>query len=272
MAPVSQIPKPTSWSVVAIVFIALFILLLFATSLVIGYLYHQKKQKKNLNPYSYGSKDWLDYERATATQAERDALAIASLESRVSVQESYNQEADKMIELLDRSQKHLTLQLRDQQRKSEPVDPEVFQRIYDDIHKPLQPPRPSLPPLAAKSSPTAQHASPPPPRVVEMSLSAKQPASIAPLASDVVKPSPPTQPTAPHPLVSQSAPMLLQTTKLRDIMRSNLRPGPARTVCVIEHKPLSAILVDSAEFEVVDLSDDEPVPPVSKKPTNYHAR
>lgn len=271
MAPASQTPEINSWSVVAIVFIALFVLLLFGSSLVISYLYHQKKQQKKLNPYPYGSEDWLEFERIMAPQAERDAIAIAHLECRLSVQEQYSQEADRMIELLDRSQKHLTLQLRDEQRKSQPIDPEVFQRVYDDMHKPLEAPRPSLPKLIAKSSPKSHALSPIPPPVKSPTLTQK--ASPGPSAAKVP---PATPPMLLSRYASQGgAPVLLQTTKLRDITHQSTRRGAARPIRFVEHpvKPLSVIVVDP-EFEDVDLSGDSdvPAPSVGKKPSNFHAR
>ncbi|KAJ4387927.1 hypothetical protein N0V93_008530 [Gnomoniopsis smithogilvyi] len=270
MAPVSQNPTPNSWSVIAIIFIALFVLLLFTCSLVIGYLYYQKKQRKNTNPYPYGSEDWLDFERVAASQVERDALVIANLDARVAVQEQYNREADRMIELLDRSQKHLTLQLRDEQRKSEPVNPEVLQRIYDDIHRPLEPPRPSLPPLAPKPSPTERPACPASPGAVASCPPTTQPTSL--LAQSVVSSPSATPPGSLQQPVNQRTPVLLQTTKLRNIMRSNSRPGPARPVRFVEHsvKPSSVSLLDPAGFEDIGLSDgDEPVPTVGRKPSTF---
>lgn len=271
MAPASQAPEINSWSVVAVIFIALFVLLLFGSSLVISYLYHQKKQQKKLNPYPYGSEDWLEFERMMAPQAERDALAIANLECRLSVQEQYSHEADRMIELLDRSQKHLTLQLRDEQRKSQPIDPEVFQRVYDDIHKPLGPPRPSLPALIAKLSPKSQPHSPVLP--VVKSPPSTQNTSPAP---STARTSPTTPPLLLPPYASQHALVLLQTTKLREIMRKNTRRGAARTTQFVEHpvEPLSAIVVDPDDFEDVDLSgdNDESAPSVGKKPSNFHVR
>lgn len=225
MATASQTSKPGTWFVVAIVFIVLFILLLLGAALVISYIYHHKKQGTDLNPYPYGSEDWLHYERATAAQAERDALVIAHLESRISVQEQYNQEADKMIDLLDRHQKHLTLQLRDEQRKSEPMDPQVFQRIYNDIHKPLQRPRPSLPPLlAAESVPAARPLSP---------------------TTPIVKSTVLIQPASLQPLISQPDPLLLQSTKLRGVSPSNSESSPARSSHIVEiQAPPPATCVD----------------------------
>ncbi|KAJ4423242.1 hypothetical protein N0V82_002103 [Gnomoniopsis sp. IMI 355080] len=269
MAPASQTSNPNSWSVIAIVFITLFVLLLFTSSLVIGYLYSQKKQQKNTNPYPYGSEDWLDFERMMAPQTERDALVIASLESRVIAQEEYSQEADRMIELLDQSQKHLTLQLRDEQRKSEPVDPEVFQRIYDDIHKPLQPPRPSLPPLAAKPSSSAeQNTAPASSGAVADSSPTTQPASLTPS----IKSSPTTPPIDLQPFFTQRAPVVSQTIKLQHIMRSNSRRGAARSTHFVEHpvKPSSGTLVEPDQLEDIDLSDDdEAAPVVGKKPSKF---
>lgn len=271
MAPVSQAPEINSWSVVAVIFIALFVLLLFGSSLVISYLYHQKKQLKRLNPYAYGSEDWLEFERMMAPQAERDALAIANLECRLSVQEQYSHEADRMIELLDRGQKHLTLQLRDEQRKSQPIDPEVFQRVYDEMHRPLEPPRPSLPTLNAKLSPESQSNSPALP--VVKSPSPTQNTSPVP---STARSSPTTPLFLLPPYASQHAPVLLQTTKLREIMHKNMRRGAARPIQFVEHpvKPSSVIVVDPDEFEDVDLSgsNDEPAPSVGKKPSNFHPR
>lgn len=271
MAPASQAPEINSWSVVAVIFIALFVLLLFGSSLAISYLHHQKKQQKNLNPYPYGSEDWLEFERMMAPQAERDALAIANLECRLSVQEHYGHEADRMIELLDRSQKHLTLQLRDEQRKSQAIDPEIFQRVYDEIHKPLEPPRPSLPAFIAKLSPKSQSNSPALP--VIKSPSPTQNTSPVP---STARSSPTEPPLLLPPYASERAPVLLQTTKLREIMRKNTRRGAARSARFVEHpvKPLSVIVVDPDEFEDVDLSGDhdEPAPPVGKKPSDFHAR
>lgn len=274
MAAASQAPGTNSWSVVAIVFIALFVLLLFGSSLVISYLYHKKKQQKELNPYLYGSENWLAYERMMAPQAERDALAIASLECRLSVQEQYSHEADRMIELLDRSQKHLTFQLRDEHRKSQPIDPEAFQRVYDDIHKSLERPRPSLPTLIAKLSPKSRFASPVLP--VVKSPSSTQTTSPVPSAA---KYSPTITPfKLPSPYATQHAPVLLQSTKLREIMRNSMRRGAARSTRFVEHhvKPSSVVMVDPAdeEFEDVDLSldDYEPAPFVGKKPFNFHAK
>lgn len=270
MAPASQSPEINSWSVVAIIFIALFVLLLFGSSLVISYLFHQRKQQKKLNPYPYGSEDWLEFERMVAPQAERDAIAIAHLECRLSVQEQYNQEADRMIELLNQSQKHLTLQLRDEQRKSQPIDPEILQRVYNDIHQPLEAARPSLPMLITKLSPKARPQSPVPP--VVKSPTPTQSTSPEPSAAR-------SSPTSPRILLSsyasQHGPLVLQTPKLRDIMHQSTRRGAARPTRFIEHpiKPLSVIVGDP-EFEDVDLSSDNdvPAPFVGKKPSNFHAR
>lgn len=182
MAPTTQI-RPTAWSIVAAIFIALFAVVLFICVMIIGYLRYQRKQAGNVNPYPFGSADWQTWEQAATSRSGDDALAIAALEAQLSLQQDYNVEADKMIELLEMTNKNLDLKLRDQAREMDPVDPEVFQRIYDDLHKPMTPP--SLRSTSTSSS-------------------------------------------------TKSGPMLLQTTKLCDIMRSNSRSSPERSSRLVE--------------------------------------
>lgn len=235
MAPVTETQEITPWFVVAVVFIALFVIILFGSALLIGYLHHQRKLTKHVNPYPYGSANWLDWERAASPRSENDALAIANLEAQLVFQEQYNVEADKMIELLDNKQKELTLQLRDERRKGEHMDPEVYQRIYDEIHKPLSPVRSSLPPLIVKST----HAS-----------SSWSSTTLAPQDHELT-------------------PVLLQTTKLRDIMRSNSIASPKRSVQLVQakHLPSSGTAIDLAENDTGYADDSRPA--IGKKPQHY---
>lgn len=236
MAPVMQAQDITPWSIVAVVFIALFVLVLSGSAVLVGYLHYQKKLRKNVNPYSYGSADWLDWERAASPRHENDALAIATLQSQLVFQEQYNVEADKMIELLDNRQKELTLQLRDERRKGEQMDPEVYQRIYDEIHKPLSPARPSLPPLIVEST---------------RASSSWSSTTLAPQNHELT-------------------PVLLQTTKLRDIMRSNSVASPKRSTQLVhaQHFPSAGTIIEPAADEDAEYENDSP-PAIGKKPQYY---
>lgn len=235
MAPVAQAEAVTPWSIVAVIFIALFVIILFGSALIVGYLHHQRKLINNVNPYPYGSVDWLDWERAASSQTENDALAIAALKAHLVVQEGYNVEADKMIDLLERHQRELSLQLRDERRKGEALAPEVYQRIYDEIHKPLSPIRPSLPPLIVNSTWSTD-------------------SSITLCLRDC-------EPT----------PVLLQMTKLRDVMRSNSVASPKRSPRLVQavHFASTGTIIDPDDYDMQ--SEDESPPAVGAKPPHYQA-
>lgn len=185
--------SPTTWSIVAVVFITLFLIVLLGSALVVRYLCSQRTQSKDQD-----SSYWLDSEQSAASRSGKDALTIASLEAQLSVQERYNAESDVMIELLERNQKHLTLELRDERRKKDLMDPEVYQRVHDEMHRPMSPPRPSLPPLIVNTTSSLQN-----------------------------------QIASASPCVNGTTPILPQITKLRDVMQNNLQRSPERTTQVM---------------------------------------
>lgn len=210
MAPINQ-TGPTSWSIVAVIFISLFVLTLSGMALAIGYLHRQRKQS--------------DLAKAAAPQTDNnpDLLTIAHLKAQLSAQELFSAELDVMIKLMERNQASLEQQLREERRKAEPMAMEVFQRMYDEIHRPLSPARPSLPPLIIGSSSAA-------------------PAPPSPATDDGVSPS----------SVAWGEPteaILLQTSKLRGVMRSNSGRSPVRETKVVHHFPASGEIVGSGHSD-----------------------
>ncbi|CAN8104919.1 unnamed protein product [Discula destructiva] len=224
MAPTTgQANHPSTWSILATIFIALFIIVSFGSVVVLGFYHHQKQQSRtmSLDPF--------------------EVSAIEALEAQLSVQQAYNAEADHMIELLERTQKQLETELRDERRRMEPVDPDVFQRIYDEIHMPMSPPRPSLPPLVVNSTD---------------STSALRSTPVTPIVRA------PTQ-------------ILPQTTKLHGIMRTNSRSSPERTIHVVQPPAVARFPTGSSvtvEYESNSYNDEYYPPTVGEKPQDFAPR
>lgn len=141
----SSSSEPSAWFIVAAVFIALFVLVLIASGLVLSYLHHKTSQRESRgkppasnNPHPFGTLAWHDHEEAQCSQAERNAIEMADLEAQVSMLEEAGDNLDKIIELMEIKNKRLEQELAEERRKFEPIDPEVFHRIYEEMHRPIQ--------------------------------------------------------------------------------------------------------------------------------------
>lgn len=127
---------PSTWSIIAVVFITLFTLVVVASGLTIAYLNHRKKEltielanithsqpttrnhqgQQRLNPHSFGTRAWQDWEYAQAPRAEHDALRLASLQQEISMHEDAAESQEQYIQALV-SQNRALLRGRHQERQ-----------------------------------------------------------------------------------------------------------------------------------------------------------
>lgn len=139
--------KPTTWSNVAAVFIALFILTLIASGLTMRHVIHRKKQlqaqssqtQRSANPHAFGTVSWRLWEDAQSSQADRDAVTIANLEAQIGMLEQAGDNMDHALELVEMENRDLKKQL-SERLDGFPVDSEAFQRMFEDVHRPLSSP------------------------------------------------------------------------------------------------------------------------------------
>lgn len=108
------------------------------------------------NPYPFGTREWREFSAAQATEHELMVLRISDLEAQV----QQTSELAQSLEVLATHQETLIRDLRLQNRTlRDGPPPEVFQRILDDIHKPLKKPeqsgRPELESSGSSSAPNA---------------------------------------------------------------------------------------------------------------------
>lgn len=102
------------------------------------------------NPYPFGTREWREFAAAQATDHEMMVLRISDLEAQV----QQTSELAQSLEVLATHQETLIRDLRLQNRTlRDGPPPEVFQRILDDIHKPLKKPeQPRGPELESSGS------------------------------------------------------------------------------------------------------------------------
>lgn len=118
--------------------------MLIVSGLILSYLNHQANQLKTRGkaskskPHPFSTAAWHDDEEAHYCQAK---LEIANLEAQVSMLEEAGSNLDKVIELMEIKNKRLEQALVEERRKFEPVDPEIFRRIYGEMHRPIQQPQ-----------------------------------------------------------------------------------------------------------------------------------
>lgn len=89
------------------------------------------------NPYPFGTREWRDYAAAQATENETMVLRIADLEAQV-------QQTGELVQSLEVLASHQDTIIRDLRLQNRTLrdgpDPEVFERIWQDLHKPLKKP------------------------------------------------------------------------------------------------------------------------------------
>lgn len=181
-------PEPSIWHIIALLFIGLFIFTLLLSALFLRRLHRSKKRLEaqisdadadggsssssplrdlspsrrhgphdNNNPHPFGTDAWRQLEDAwrqledaRLTRAEQDALALADLEAQVAMLEEAGGYLDRSVALLEARNRELSLELAEERRRYEPVDPEVMRRVYEDMHRPApaapvveQPPAPT---------------------------------------------------------------------------------------------------------------------------------
>lgn len=87
------------------------------------------------NPYPFGSREWRDYAAAQATENETMVLRIADLEAQV-------QQTGELVQSLEVLASHQDTIIRDLRLQNRTLrdgpDPELFERIWQDLHKPLK--------------------------------------------------------------------------------------------------------------------------------------
>lgn len=89
------------------------------------------------NPYPFGTREWSEFAAAQATDHELMVLRVADLEAQV----QQTGELVQSLEALAASQDATIRDLRLQNRNlRDGPDPEVFQRVWDNIHEPLPKP------------------------------------------------------------------------------------------------------------------------------------
>lgn len=193
-------PEPAIWHIIALLFIGLFILTLLLSALILCRLHRSKKRLEaqildadtdggsssssplrdlsssrrqgphdnNSNPHPFGTDAWRQIEDARLTRAEQDALAIADLEAQVAMLEEAGDYLDRSVALLEARNRELSLELAEERRRYEPVDPEVMRRVYEDMHRPApvvpmveQPPTPTPVPRPQRAAPSLPARGPP---------------------------------------------------------------------------------------------------------------
>lgn len=87
------------------------------------------------NPYPFGTREWSEFAAAQATDHELMVLKISDLEAQV-------QQRDELLESLEALSSHQDTLIRDLRLQNKTLrdgpDPEVFERIWEDLHKPLK--------------------------------------------------------------------------------------------------------------------------------------
>ncbi|KAF3763076.1 hypothetical protein M406DRAFT_73728 [Cryphonectria parasitica EP155] len=175
--------SPQHWSTVAAVFIVLFALavLLLGTWLILRHLRLTTRRKQlkteaaaspfssssmdielghlpapplSRNPHPFGTQAWHGHEDMQASQAEQDALQIASLESQVDLLEQAAEILNKALELEEGRNRQLVLELAEERHKYHPVDPEVMRRAIEEMHKPMERPAQTAPSSATTADTT----------------------------------------------------------------------------------------------------------------------
>lgn len=174
-------PEPVIWHIVALVFITLFILTLLLSALILRRLHRSNKRLEaqvqdadggsssiplrarhhDDNPHPFGTDAWRQREDARLTRAEQDALAVADLEAQVAMLEEAGGYLDRTVALLEARNRELGLELAEERRRYEPVDPEVMRRAYEDMHRPATP---AAAPLVVEPPPRASTLGPRPER------------------------------------------------------------------------------------------------------------
>lgn len=113
------------------------------------------------NPYPFGTREWMEYAAAQATEHELMVLRIADLEAQV-------QQTGELLESLEALSSHQDTLIRDLKLQNKTLrdgpDPEVFERIWEDVHRPLkkpaQPGGPEPESSGSSSAPVASAAEP----------------------------------------------------------------------------------------------------------------
>lgn len=94
------------------------------------------------NPYPFGSREWRDFAAAQATENETMVLRIADLEAQV-------QQTGELVQSLEVLASHQDTIIRDLRLQNRTLrdgpDPELFERIWQDLHKPLKKPEQEQP-------------------------------------------------------------------------------------------------------------------------------
>lgn len=89
------------------------------------------------NPYTFGTREWSEYAAAQATDHELMVLRIADLEAQV-------QQTSELVESLEALSSHQETVIQDLRFQNKTLrdgpDPGVFERIWEDLHKPLKKP------------------------------------------------------------------------------------------------------------------------------------
>lgn len=108
------------------------------------------------NPHPFGTREWREFAAAQATDHELMVLRISDLEAQV----QQTSELAQSLEVLATHQDTIIRDLRLQNRTlRDGPDPEIFQRILEDIHKPLKKPaQPGGPELESSGSISAPDA------------------------------------------------------------------------------------------------------------------
>lgn len=89
------------------------------------------------NPYPFGTREWREFAAAQATDNELMALRVADLEAQV-------QQTTELVDSLEGLAAYQETTIRDLRFQNRSLrdgpDPEIFERIWENIHKPLKKP------------------------------------------------------------------------------------------------------------------------------------
>lgn len=106
------------------------------------WLPHRLESQAPQNPYPFGSREWRDYAAAQATENETMVLRIADLEAQV-------QQTGELVQSLEVLASHQDTIIRDLRLQNRTLrdgpDPELFERIWQDLHKPPKKPEQEQP-------------------------------------------------------------------------------------------------------------------------------
>lgn len=89
------------------------------------------------NPYPFGTREWSEFAAAQATEHELMVLRVADLEAQVQQTGELVESLEALAASQDATIRDLRLQNRDLR---DGPDPEVFQRLWNNIHEPLPKP------------------------------------------------------------------------------------------------------------------------------------